>query len=292
MNSELPQRIEVQVSDGVHELEFRWIAPERNAAPLIIFLHEGLGSLAIWEDWPQRLCDAAGCRGLVYSRYGYGHSSQRPQQQDWPHDYLEREAREILPAFLQALGVDTAREKIILFGHSDGGTIALLYAAAFPQAVACVITLAAHVFTESIGHARISYLQSVWQTGGLREKLARLHADPDGVFHGWSKLWLAADFQSWNITSALATITCPVLTVQGRQDQYGTLVQLDAIKRQVPQAEILVLENCRHVPHQEQPQALLEACTRFLHSFSQRPTEKGADVTAPASSATPSSACP
>ncbi|TCS34377.1 pimeloyl-ACP methyl ester carboxylesterase [Paucimonas lemoignei] len=267
MDRQQPQRIEVPIASGEHEIEFRWIAPERHHAPVIVFLHEGLGSLAIWEDWPQRLCDAAECRGLIYSRYGYGHSTPRPPQQDWPHDYLEREARESLPAFLKAKGLDPAREKIILFGHSDGGTIALLYAAAFPQAVSAVISLAAHVFTEKVGHARIGYLQSVWQSGGLRERMARLHAAPDEVFAGWSKLWLSPDFQSWDITSLLPGITCPLLVVQGRQDQYGTLAQIDAIQRQVPHAQTHVLENCRHVPHQEQPQALLDACLRFLHSI-------------------------
>lgn len=271
MNRKPPQRITVHTRDGAQELEFAWIEPQRKQVPLIIFLHEGLGSLAIWEDWAQRLCEATGCRGLVYSRYGYGQSSPRPPRQGWSRDYLEREAHDALPAFLNALGIDPACEQIILFGHSDGGTIALLYAAAFPQAVAGVITIAAHVFTEAVGHARISHLQNIWQTGILRKKLACLHADPENVFQGWSNLWLSEDFQSWNITSVLPAIICPVMAAQGRQDQYGTLAQLDAIKLGVPHAEILVLEDCRHVPHREQPHALLHAASRFLGSILNRP---------------------
>ncbi|QAU36033.1 alpha/beta hydrolase [Janthinobacterium sp. 17J80-10] len=257
----------ISTSDGAHILEFAWIAPERENVPLIVFLHEGLGCLSIWEDWPQRLCDASGCRGLVFSRYGYGHSSQRSPQQDWPSDYLTREAHENLPALFVALGIDPARDKPVLFGHSDGGTIALQYAARFPQAIAGVISVAAHVFTETIGYERICHLQNAWRTGGLREKLARLHDNPEGVFNGWSSLWLSPGFQAWNITPELASIRCPLLAVQGRQDQYGTLAQLDAIKLQVAQAELLTLEASRHVPHLEQPQALLEASLRFLHSL-------------------------
>lgn len=261
------QRIAIFTSNGTHALEFAWIAPERGDAPLIVFLHEGLGSLAIWEDWPQRLCDAAGCRGLVFSRYGYGHSSQRPPQHVWPSDYLTREARDNLPALFAALGIDPARDKPVLFGHSDGGTIALQYAASYPQAVAGVISVAAHVFIESIGRARICHLRTAWHTGGLREKLAHLHDNADGVFNGWTRLWLSPEFQAWNITAELGAISCPLLAVQGRQDQYGTLAQLDAIKRHVPQTELLILEACRHIPHLDQPQALLDGSLHFLHSL-------------------------
>lgn len=267
MNDTSVERVVIDAGKGAIELEIQWIARERRDARLIVFLHEGLGSVAIWGDWPQRLCDATGCRGLVFSRYGYGHSTPRPANQDWPHDYLEYEAKIALPALFAALGIDPMRDQPILFGHSDGGTIALLFAAAFPNIPAAIVILAPHVFTEAVGRARILQLQKSYDNGALREKLAQLHDDPDGVFWGWSRLWVAPDYQPWNITALLSSIACPVLMVQGRQDQYGTLDQLEAIKEQVPHAHILVLEECRHVPHLEQPQALLAATAGFLQTI-------------------------
>lgn len=258
------ERLSIDLHGQTVQLELEWISSELTAAPLIIFLHEGLGSVHMWEDWPSRLCKATGCRGLVYSRYGYGRSSPRPSDQTWPVDYLEDEARAGLPALMKALNIDVVRDRPILFGHSDGGSIALLYAAAFPESLAGIIVVAPHVFAEEIGLTRIKYLQQAYTTGPLRDKLAGFHTDPDAVFWGWSNRWLAPDFRAWNITFLLAGISCPTLAVQGAQDQYGGMGHLYEIQRHVPECELVVLEDCRHVPHQEQPEALVKTVGRFL----------------------------
>ncbi len=255
------QRVLIDAAGGPIELEAELIG---SGARLIVFLHEGLGALAGWGDWPRTLCAAAGCRGLVFSRYGYGRSQRRPPGQAWPSDYLGIEAREHLPALLHALAIDPAREAPILFGHSDGATIALQYAAAFPQAAAAVIVLAPHLFAEPIARAKIEQLRQGWHDGRLRAKLEQLHDDPDQVFMGWSGCWLAPAFQGWSISDTLAAIRCPTLAIQGTLDQYGTLEQLAELQRRVPRAELLTLEGCRHVPHEEQAETVRDAVVAFL----------------------------
>ncbi|MGF6272382.1 pimeloyl-ACP methyl ester carboxylesterase [Massilia sp. UYP11] len=246
------------------ELEYEWITAQRADAPLIVFLHEGLGAAAVWGDWPTVLCRATGCRGLVYSRYGYGSSTPRPPGEPWPIDYLGHEAREALPALLDALGVDAARDQPILFGHSDGGSIALQYAAAFPQAVRAIVVVAAHLFTEEMGSGRIRWMQHRYANSALRSNLAAVHDCPDDVFRGWSELWLSERFRDWNIERCVPMIQCPVLAVQGAEDQYGTLDQLDQIARLARNATRVVLERCGHFPHSEQPAALAAAVKTFL----------------------------
>ncbi|SHH92528.1 alpha/beta fold hydrolase [Pollutimonas bauzanensis] len=260
------------------QLEIQWISPHRKNAPLIVFLHEGLGSLAMWGDWPARLCDATGCRGLVYSRYGYGHSTARAEG-PWPNDYLEWEANEALPALLRALDIDASVDKPILFGHSDGGSIALLYAAGHPGALSAAVAVAPHVFTESMALERIAHMQANYGSSNLRKALLPFHRNPDLVFRGWSGRWLAPEFRAWNIAAGLADISCPLLLVQGRQDQYGTLDQIYEIIRRAPHAESLILENCRHIPHQEQAQPLSRGVADFLSrrppGFSGKPPPRG-----------------
>lgn len=259
------QHIAIAIDGHEIRLEYEWIGSRRGNAPLIVFLHEGLGSAAMWGGWPHTLCKAAGCRGLVFSRYGYGHSQARPaSQQGWPVDYMEREARAHLPALFDALGIDAARDRPVLFGHSDGATIALLYAAAFPQSAGAVVVLAPHVFTEQVARGRIARLQANWDDGRLARHLAGLHDDPAGVFNGWSRCWLSPEFSGWNVAGTLELIASPLLAVQGRQDQFGTLEQLYEIRRRVPRAELLIIEDCRHVPHEEHPDAVLAAVTGFL----------------------------
>jgi pimeloyl-ACP methyl ester carboxylesterase len=265
------QRVLIDGADGPIELEAELIGA---GARLIVFLHEGLGSLAGWGDWPRTLCAATACRGLLFSRYGYGRSQRRPPGdaspgeaspgQAWPFDYLGIEAREHLPALLDALGIDPVRAPPVLFGHSDGATIALEYAAAFPQSAAAIIVLAPHLFVEPIARARIEQLRHGWRDGPLRARLARLHDDPEGVFMGWSGCWAAPRFQDWNISDELAAIRCPTLAVQGTLDQFGSLEQLAELRRQVPQAELLVLDGCRHVAHEERPEEVRAAVVRFL----------------------------
>ena len=259
------QHIAIAIDGQAVTLEYEWIAGQRESAPLIVFLHEGLGSAAMWGEWPRTLCAAAGCRGLVFSRYGYGHSQARPASDEgWPADYMEREARVNLPALFEALGIDAARERPVILGHSDGATIALLYAAAFPQHPGAVVVLAPHVFTEQVARDRIARLRANWHDGRLAARLASLHDDPAGVFNGWSMCWLSPSFSCWNVAGAIENIESPLLAIQGRQDQFGTLEQLEEIRRRVPRAELLVLEDCRHVPHEEHSDAVRAAVVAFL----------------------------
>lgn len=245
-------------------LEYQWIAPQRVRAPLLVFLHEGLGSVAMWRDFPQHLCDAAACRGLVYSRPGYGRSTPRAADEAWDPDFMHRQAHEVLPALLETLGIDPATDRLWLFGHSDGGSIALLHAARYPQAVAGLIVLAPHVMVEDISVTSIEQARTAYQTTDLRTRLARYHDDPDSAFWGWNDIWLKPAFRHWSITAELDTIRCPVLAVQGHDDEYGTMEQIREIARCVPRAELLELSDCGHSPHRDQPDRLIAAVTDFI----------------------------
>lgn len=262
--SEAARYAQIQWGGRPVRLEYQWIAPERAQAPLLVFLHEGLGSLAMWREFPQRLCDAAGCRGLVYSRPGYGRSTPRAADEVWELDFMHRQAHEVLPALLEVLGVDPARERLWLFGHSDGGSIALLHAARYPQAAAGLVVLAPHVMVEDISLASIAQARNAYQTTDLRARLARYHDDPDSAFWGWNDIWLRPAFRHWTIQAELRTIRCPVLAVQGHDDEYGTLEQIREIARCVPAAELLELADCGHSPHRDQPEQLIAAVTAFI----------------------------
>lgn len=231
-------------------------------APLLIFLHEGLGSVAQWRDWPRRLCQRTGTRGLVYSRYGYGTSTPRPAGERWNPDYLLEQARDHLPALLDALGL--SHERPWLYGHSDGGTIALLYAALYPDRLRGAALAAPHVFVEARTLTAIAAVHEAYATTDLRDRLRRHHADPDSAFGGWSTAWLNPAFARWDIRGDLSPITCPILAIQGDQDEYASLQQIDDIARAVPQTERLVLANCGHSPHREQPEFLAEQIARWM----------------------------
>ena len=269
-----------RVTIGAHEysLEYEFISPERTSSPLLVFLHEGLGSVAMWRDWPQQLCDAGGFRGLVYSRPGYGRSTPRVSAEKWPVDFMHAQAREVLPAFLRAIGVESARDPPWLVGHSDGASIALIYAAAFPERVSGVIALAPHVFVEdlsieSIERTRATYLATTdTQGSNLRVKLGRYHDDPDSAFWGWNDIWLDPAFRSWNIEAMLPTITRPMLAVQGEDDEYGTMAQIDSIAERVPHARVLKLPACGHSPQRDQAQRVIEAAVDFIAQHSQQRT--------------------
>jgi pimeloyl-ACP methyl ester carboxylesterase len=245
-------------------IEYAWIAPEKMRAPLLVFLHEGLGSLAMWKDFPTHLCDALNCRGLVYSRPGYGRSTPREADEFWDVDFMHQQAHEVLPALFNALGIDTQRDKPWLFGHSDGGSIALLHAARFPQRVAGLIVLAPHIVVEDLSVASIEKTRQVYAQTDLKQKLARYHDNPDSAFWGWNRIWLHPPFKQWSIEEEIKTITCPVLAVQGLDDEYGTLEQIRGIARRLPQTELLELPNCGHSPHRDQPGALIEAVQRYV----------------------------
>ena len=241
-------------------LEYQWVGSDDASRPVVVFLHEGLGSVAMWKDFPQRFCDEHRLRGLVYSRYGYGKSTPRLANERWAPDFMHRQAREVLPALLDALGI----ERPWLFGHSDGGSIALLHAASFAEYLRGVIVLAPHIFVEDISVTSIAAAREAYLSQGLRERLARYHADVDSAFRGWNDIWLDPAFRDWNIEAELARISCPVLAVQGEDDEYGTLEQVYGIARKAPQTEVLVLPQCGHSPHRDQPAALSREAGRFI----------------------------
>ena len=256
--------VELDWADRRVRIEHQWLRREDGAAPLMVFLHEGLGSVSMWRDFPQALCEALQCRGLVYSRPAYGRSTPRPANEAWAPDFMHRQAHEVLPALFQALGVDTATDKPWLLGHSDGGSIALLYAAQFPDRVAGAVVLAPHILVEDISIASITEARTAYEKADLRQRLARHHADVDSAFRGWNDIWLHPEFRHWNITQELASITCPLLAVQGVNDAYGTLEQIRGIARVAPQCERVELADCAHSPHKDQRDRLIEAVRYFF----------------------------
>jgi pimeloyl-ACP methyl ester carboxylesterase len=248
------------------DIEVQWVGPADPAAPVLVFLHEGLGSVAMWRDFPARLCEAAGARGLVYSRPGYGRSTPRAPHERWTPRFMHRQAHDVLPALLEAVGIDAQREPPWLFGHSDGGSIALLHAAAFPDALRGAIVLAPHILVEDISVASIRQARETYLGTDLKQRLARHHADPDSAFWGWNDIWLDPAFRNWSIEAEIEAIRCPVLAIQGVDDEYGTLEQVRGIARRVPQTQVLELAACGHSPHRDQPQAVIDATTRFLRA--------------------------
>lgn len=250
--------------DRTVRIEYRWLGRERAAAPLLVFLHEGLGSLSMWRDFPRRLCESGGYRGLVYSRPGYGRSTPRAPDEAWDIDFMHRQARELLPALLDALDVGADPSPPWLFGHSDGASIALLHAARFPARVSGVVVMAPHIVVEDRSIEGIQQARAAYRDADLRQRLARYHADPDSAFWGWNRIWLHPPFRQWSIEAELDTIACPLLAIQGRDDEYGTLEQIHGIARRVPQTELLELEDCGHAPHFRHPQRVIEATTAFI----------------------------
>ena len=264
------QRIDIH---GVG-LEVEHIPGPPDRAPLV-FLHEGLGSVSLWRQrgrsWPAELCAATGRSGWVYSRRGYGQSDPVADVQGpgrmagfWhvgrhEPDYMHREALDVLPVLLQALGV----ERPVLVGHSDGATIALVHAAS--HAVTATVVMAPHVFVEDIAIGAISAARDAYDQG-LRERLARHHADVDNAFWQWNDVWLSEPFQAFDIRPLCAGIRAPLLLVQGTEDEYGSLAQLDWIQQAVPHAQRLELPG-GHSPHRDHPDALTAAVAGFLHGL-------------------------
>ncbi len=227
--------------------------------PTLVFLHEGLGSVALWRDFPQRVAEATVLPTLVYSRAGYGRSTaiEAPRTPRYMHD----EALGTLPVLLDALGID----RPILIGHSDGASIALIHAGSGVRPVRALIALAPHVFVEDLSIAGIEQARLAYDRNDLRAKLGRYHADVDSAFRGWNDIWLSPTFRDWNIERVLPGIACPLLLIQGRDDEYGTLAQLDAIERGVSgPVERVELDDCGHSPHRDQPDATLTAIGDFI----------------------------
>jgi pimeloyl-ACP methyl ester carboxylesterase len=251
--------------DG-HWLEAARIDARDPALPTIVMLHEGLGSVAHWKDFPRFLAEATGAGVFLYSRYGHGRSDAL--QEPRTVSYMHHESYVVLPEILRQAKI----ERPVVLGQSDGASIAILYAGMFPDSPAGLILEAPHVFVEDITIASITQAREIYQTTDLHERLAPYHADVDSTFWGWNNIWLDLSFRDWNIESCLESIQCPVLVVQGAQDEYGTIKQVEAIQRRIPGASAIVLDHCKHAPHREQRQATVEAITRFLRSL----TEKGA----------------
>ena len=242
-------------------IECQWVGDAASPRPPLVFLHEGLGSVSMWRDFPARLCQALVRRGLVYSRPGYGRSTPRAPDERWGLDFMHRQADELLPALLAALGVGA---RYALFGHSDGGSIALLHAAHRPQRVEAAVVLAPHILVEAFGLASIRQARQQYQGGDLRQRLARHHDDVDSAFYGWNDIWLAPEFPRWDIRAELPTIQCPVLAIQGVDDVYGSMAQIDGIAAAVPGTALLKLPACGHSPHRDQPEAVIAACQDFF----------------------------
>lgn len=245
---------------GGKRLEYLWLGPPPGEAPTIVFLHEGLGSAGLWRDFPARLAEAAGCGALVYSRAGYGASdtAELPRPIRFMHDEAV-----VLGAVLDGLGIG----EHVLFGHSDGASIALIHAGSEPRpGLRGLVVEAPHVFAEPHGLASIARMAEVYRDTDLRERLARHHgANVDVAFRGWNDVWLHPEFVHWNIEEHLSAIRAPILVVQGKDDEYGTWAQVAAIQRQSgASVEVLGLPACGHSPHREHPDAVLAAAAAFI----------------------------
>ncbi len=243
--------------DG-HVLEVVRIAARTHPEATIVFLHEGIGSVSLWRDFPQQLCHRTGLAGLVYSRHGYGQSSVliAPRQMN----YMHHEAQVVLPELLRLCGV----ERAVIVGHSDGGSIGLLHAGS-GHPVEALAVLAPHVFVEAQSIAGIESARDLFAAGELKARLARHHRDPEATFRGWNDIWLSPAFRGWNIEAVLPAIRCPVLAIQGEDDNYGTMRQLEAIGRQTGgRYEELRLSGCGHNPHRDQLEATLASIARFI----------------------------
>jgi pimeloyl-ACP methyl ester carboxylesterase len=263
-----------RIQIGSRHLETaRWGQPP-SETPTLVLLHEGLGCVALWRDVPERLVAATGCGVFAYSRFGYGQSD--PQPLPWPLTYMQDEARDVLPHVLDAAGI----RDFVLVGHSDGGSIAAVYAGtAQDPRLRGVVLMAAHYFVEDLNIAAIARIRGEYRDGPLRERLARYHRDPDMAFHGWCDSWLNPDFRGFDITACLADIEVPILGLQGADDPYGSAEQLHVLQRcaRAP-CEIALIEGARHAPHLEAKDATVAAIARFVRTLPSWP-----DLTRPSS---------
>ena len=251
-------------------LENGWWGPVPPEDPAIVLLHEGLGSLTLWRDFPDRLTAATGLTVFGYSRFGYGYSHPRPLP--WPMTYMQHEAQVVLPEMLQAAKIKNA----ILIGHSDGGSIATIYAGSqhdrgrFATNLVGLVTIAAHFFVEDLNIAAIRQIKLDYDTGNLRERLARHHHEVDNAFRGWNDSWLDPRFREFNIAGFLPNIQVPILALQGEADPYGTVEQLRVFEAgvQTPITTQLIA-GAQHAPHLEAKEATLTAITNFITTVRQ-----------------------
>jgi pimeloyl-ACP methyl ester carboxylesterase len=248
---------------GAMRLEYRMIGPRPEAAPTIVVLHEGLGCVGLWGAFPEKLAAATGAGVFVYSRAGYGQSS--PVTLPRPLTFMHEEARAVLPRVLDAIGF----QRGLLLGHSDGASIAAIYAGSVQDhRVRGLILVAPHFFTEDMGIAEIANAKAAYATTDLRQKLARWHADVDNAFVGWNEAWLDPQFRQWDITEQLAYIRVPILIVQGADDQYGTVRQIEVAQEECYcPVEVALLPGVRHAPHREAPEKLLQVTSEFANQL-------------------------
>jgi pimeloyl-ACP methyl ester carboxylesterase len=245
---------------GAQRLEYRMVGPHPGHAPTLVLLHEGLGCVGLWGEFPERLSSATGAGVFVYSRAGYGQSS--PVKLPRPLSYMHDEARETLPRLLDAIGF----RRGLLVGHSDGASIAAIYAGSHQDhRVGGLVLIAPHFFTEDGGIASIVEARKAYDTGDLRARLSRWHADVDNAFRGWNGAWLDPDFRKWDITEFLAYIRVPMLIVQGKDDQYGTVRQIEVAQLECYcPVEVALLPGARHSPQRETPEVTLEVVSEFV----------------------------
>ncbi len=244
---------------GGKSLEWASFGERRAGAPVIVTLHEGLGCLALWRDFPERLAAATGLPVFAYSRAGYGQSD--PTELPRPLDYMTREALGPLPEILDQVGA----ERYVLLGHSDGATISAIYAGSVEDfRVRGLVLMAPHFFTEPMGLAEIAKAKQVYETGDLRARMAKYHRDPEATFRGWNDAWLDPGFEAWNVAEVIDYLRVPALVIQGRQDQYGTLAQVEEVEtRSYAPVDVEILDACRHAPHADQPEKTLAAIAEF-----------------------------
>ncbi len=247
------------LSIGSHSLEYRFIGPKPADALTLVLLHEGLGCIGLWGDFPEKLAQATGCGVFVYSRAGYGQSS--PVALPRPLTYMHDEARDVLPALLDQIGF----QRGLLIGHSDGASIAAIYAGTHQDhRVGGLVLMAPHFFTEDTGIAAIVEAKKAYETTDLKQKLARWHKDPDNAFHGWNGAWLDPDFRKWDITEQLDYIRVPILIVQGADDQYGTVAQIEIAEQECYcPVEVALLPGVKHSPQREAPEVTVRAIADF-----------------------------
>jgi pimeloyl-ACP methyl ester carboxylesterase len=245
-----------QIEVAGRALEYQWVG--ESSETVLVLLHEGLGSIRQWRDFPEKLAAASGRRVLVYDRYGYGRSEVLKEEKAGVR-FMHREALEVLPSLLHVLKI----EHPVLVGHSDGASIAIIHAGSHP--VRALALMAPHVFVEDFNLASIRKIADTFESSGLKAGLAKYHTDPVKTFHLWADAWLDPEFRKWNIEEFLPRIACPVLAIQGEDDQYGTMAQLEAIERQVAgPCELLKLEKCGHSPFRDQPERVLESIVKFM----------------------------
>jgi pimeloyl-ACP methyl ester carboxylesterase len=245
-------------------IEYAAIPGDTGSAPTLVFLHEGLGSVALWRDFPRKVARRLNAPALVYSRFGYGESDGLEAART-PR-FMHEEALEVLPSLLDQLGI----ERPVLVGHSDGASIAMIHAAAAGRLVRGLVCLAPHVFVEPVCVQSIAKVRESYFKTDLRQRLEKYHARVDDAFLGWADIWLHPEFLTWSIEDLIGRIEQPMLLIQGRDDEYGTLAQLDRIEARVKgPTSRLVLPDCGHSPHRDQEAAVLDAIVAFVRDLPQ-----------------------